>query len=141
MYQDVNTATVIPCPAHCPPGARAAAVPYCTHDVTRDAASQQPVSACAGAAKHSMIGLVLRAVGSQRVRVVGVKPNSPAHRAGVCADDVLVAIGGVTVRDLQTVSAVIHNHCANYPVTRGCRPLALTLRRNGKLIHAAVVWW
>jgi predicted metalloprotease with PDZ domain len=88
-----------------------------------------------------MIGLVLRATAPGRVRVVGVKPNSPAARAGICADDAVVAVGGVSIRDLATVSSVIHNHCAQYPVTRACRPLAFTLRRNGKLIHAAVIWW
>lgn len=89
---------------------------------------------------HSLVGLLLGTQGVDQVVITGVKPDSPAARAGLLVGDRLLNVQGVAIHDLATVRAVVHNHCAQYPYTRACRPLTFNIRRGNKVMHASVIW-
>jgi len=89
---------------------------------------------------HSLIGVVLKASPRGLITVEGVRRGSPAERAGLLPGDTVIAIQGVAVRDLATVRSTIHNHCAQYPITRACRPLTFLVKRGKKQVHISVQW-
>jgi C-terminal processing protease CtpA/Prc len=48
--------------------------------------------------------------GVEGVRLSGVRPDSPADRAGIKAGDVLLEMGGTPVPDLQAMTDVLRSH-------------------------------
>jgi len=76
------------------------------------------------------------------VAVEGVVPESPAARAGVAADDTLIAINGIPVTGESSDSAstaqliALHAQLAQLPPAA---PIELTLNRSGREVRARVV--
>ena len=76
-----------------------------------------------GKAQHAYLGVELGASGS--ARVVSVRANTPAARAGLRAGDVITALAGTKVASADELRAAIS---ARRPGER----VSLTFRRNGK---------
>jgi putative serine protease PepD len=76
-----------------------------------------------GKAQHAYLGVELGASGS--ARVVSVRANTPAARAGLRAGDVITAIGGTKVSSADELRAAISSH-------RSGDRVSVTFRRNGK---------
>jgi putative serine protease PepD len=75
-----------------------------------------------GQAQHAYLGVEL---GDAAARVVTVRSNTPASKAGLRAGDVITSIGGTHVSSADEVRAAINEH---KPGDR----VALTYTRNGK---------
>lgn len=61
----------------------------------------------------------------QGMRITGVRPGSPADRAGLQAGDVIIELGGAAVKDLYTYSDALY---ANQPGDR----ITIAFLRNGE---------
>jgi S1-C subfamily serine protease len=64
------------------------------------------------------------------VRLAGVRPGSPAERAGLQAGDVMVSFAGVAIRDLAEFATLLH---AERPGNR----IELVVERGGERIKTA----
>jgi putative serine protease PepD len=76
-----------------------------------------------GKAQHAYLGVELGSSGS--ARVVSVRANTPAARAGIRAGDIITALGGTKVSSADELRAAIN---ARRPGER----VSVTFRRNGK---------
>jgi aminopeptidase YwaD len=71
------------------------------------------------------------------MRLIGVRPESPAEKAGLKAGDVIVEFGGVAVKDLYSYSNALYSHqpgdVVKVVVMRGAErtELTVTLGRRG----------
>jgi len=64
------------------------------------------------------------------VRLSGVRAGSPAEAAGLKADDILVAIGGMKTPDLQSMTDALRAHkpgdTVELEILRDGKPVTLT---------------
>jgi hypothetical protein len=86
----------------------------------------------ASATRSLYVGVVTREARGE-VRVVGVRPGSPAHYAGVLPGDVVHSVGGVRVDATATMHQLFELHGRHSRVSE-CRPVNVTLRRHGRLV-------
>ncbi len=115
-------------------GDRAAPLTFVQATVTASARSAAPRSGA-----QAYLGSVPDMAAGDRpgLRLTGVTPGSPADRAGLRADDLVVLLGGATVSDLTSYSDALYAHKpgdeVEIVVLRGSERLTLrvTLGRRG----------
>ena len=87
---------------------------------------------CPGGPRKRVVGIQVKTLDEGKgVRVVGVMPRSPAARAGVQPQDILVAIDGKPVSRLSD----LHNAIAG---TSGASTFLFRIDRQGKLLELTV---
>ncbi len=60
-----------------------------------------------------------------------VRPNSPAEKAGLLKNDVIISVGGRPVKDWAEIKEIVKDKAGV--------PLPITIRRGGKVLHLTVV--
>ena len=84
------------------------------------------------ATKKAFLGVTLEEVISTGgIRVVSVEPGGPAESAGLQKDDEVIAIGGQSVKRLDTVRELLERH-------RPGQEMTVKVKRDGKELELAV---
>jgi S1-C subfamily serine protease len=65
------------------------------------------------------------------IKLTGVRAGSPAEKAGMKADDIIIELGGAKVTDLESYAIALYSHKPGETVT-------IVFLRDGKRMEATV---